>query len=164
MERILSQRETKFESSELFLFPLYTILFLAFSGFFLILSPFLIIIPLIPYLIFLNKLIWEWKGVEMILIDEENLIIRRKPKIFNRELVMPLREIESIEYREKTSLEKSWFAPSVSNWIMYQEKLQVHTIMDTKLPFGINLTNDERDELIDVIMEQVLKVKDEVGI
>lgn len=159
MEQILSQRKTRFESSSLFLFPFYTLIFLGFAGILFLFSPFLVVFPLILFLLMLDKLIWESKGWETILIDEEKLIVRRKPKIFNKEKSVLLRDIDMVEYRQQTFLESSWFGPSVSEWILYQEKLQINTIMGTKLTLGINLTCDERDEIIEAITERVRNLK-----
>lgn len=166
MEQIISQHKTKFESSELFLFPLYTLMFLMFCVFFLVeegIVACIIVISLILilYLILVDKLIWEWKGVETVLLDDENLIIRRKPKIFGRETVVPLLDIDAVEYREQTTLESSWWGPSVSDWKLHQEKLQVRTWVGAKIFFGVNLTWNERDDIIELIMERVETVQAE---
>ena len=124
-------------------------------------SVILIPIILIPYLIVVDKLIWEWKGVETVLLDDENLIIRRKPKIFGRETVVPLMDIDAVEYREQTTLESSWWGPSVSDWKLHQEKLQVRTWVGAKIFFGVNLTWDEQDDIIELIMQRVETVQAE---
>lgn len=166
MEQIISQHKTKFESGKLFLFPLFTLMFLM-ALFFtitiggILASVILIPIILIPYLIVVDKLIWEWKGVETVLLDDENLIIRRKPKIFGRETVVPLLDIDAVEYREQTTLESSWWGPSVSDWKLHQEKLQVRTWVGAKIFFGVNLTWDEQDDIIELIMERVETVQAE---
>lgn len=166
MEQTISQQKTKFESSDLFLFPLYTLCILMLLLIITIeggLAASMILIPLImiPYLILVDKLIWEWKGEETVLPDDANLIIRRKPKIFGRETVVPLLDIDAVEYREQTTLESKWYCPSVSGWKLHPEKLQVRTWVDAKIMFGVNLTWDARDELIDLIMERVETVQAE---
>ena len=99
--------------------------------------------------------------METVLLDDENLIIRRKPKIFGRETVVPLLDIDAVEYREQTTLESSWWGPSVSDWKLHQEKLQVRTWVGAKIFFGVNLTWDERDDIIELIMERVETVQAE---
>lgn len=79
MEQIISQHKTKFESSELFLFPLYTLMFLIFCAFFIVeegMVACIIVISLILilYLILVDKLIWEWKGVETVQAKAEKSI------------------------------------------------------------------------------------------
>ena len=79
MEQIISQHKTKFESSELFLFPIFTLMFLMALFFTITIGGILASVILIPiililYLILVDKLIWEWKGVETVQAEAEKSI------------------------------------------------------------------------------------------
>ena len=68
---------------------------------FIIISVMLILLGLFV----LDKILWQVNGSEIIIMDNENLVIQKKGKIFTKQNIISLFEIDSIEQKDyKTAL------------------------------------------------------------